>query len=192
MVGKKMCIDTKHLLLEKIKGIYSTCELVIEVWHLFSVIRRGGMGDVFILYVMGYVKSLCFSDSKVGRAFLYFLCLIISQEEASFLLKAEQNRGAFFTSSKYIFRVRVLLGSEGQPGLAEKRAPAAALRPRRVRPPPPPHVRGERTRGLRSPSACGESLRRGESLQRAVPASPGQTKDTKIQGITEGARTASS
>ena len=78
MVGKKMYIDTKHLLLEKIKGIYSTCELVIEVWHLFSVIRRGGMGDVFILYVMGYVKSVCFSDSEVLRVFLYFLCLIIS------------------------------------------------------------------------------------------------------------------
>ena len=95
------------------------------------------MGDVFILYVMGYVKSLCFSDSKVVRAFLYFLCLIISQEEASFLLKAEQNRGAFFTSSKYLFPVSVLPGSEGRRDWPRSEGRAGALRPRRVRPPPP-------------------------------------------------------
>lgn len=45
---------------------------------ILSSSEEGGMGDVFILYVMGYVKSVCFSDSEVLRVFLYFLCLIIS------------------------------------------------------------------------------------------------------------------
>lgn len=44
---------------------------------ILSYSEEGGMGDVFILYVMGYVKNVCFSDSKVLRMFLYFLCLII-------------------------------------------------------------------------------------------------------------------
>lgn len=45
---------------------------------ILSSSEEGGMGDVFILYVMGYVKSVCFSDSEVLRVFLHFLCLIIS------------------------------------------------------------------------------------------------------------------
>ena len=40
---------------------------------ILSSSEEGGMGDVFILYVMGYVKSVCFSDSKVLSVSLFFM-----------------------------------------------------------------------------------------------------------------------
>ena len=52
-----MYIDTKHLLLEKVKQIYSTYELVIEVWHLFLVIRRRGNGRCVYLVCNGLCKK---------------------------------------------------------------------------------------------------------------------------------------